>query len=249
MRRVLVTGASAGLGRHLAQGLAAKGWSVTGIGGRAAGRDTAGDFTYLQADLSNLDTIDAMTAALGQSPDLVVHCAASYPDPAAMAAAGPAGLESMFRVNALAPYLLTRKLLTARPADVFCCTVVVNSEAIFAADKNSAPYAATKAALRVLTAGLADECRGANASVATLLLGPLASPGKLASIRALASKRGVREDEITRTFLDRSNPNLVIDQLIDYDACLRSVEYLADLGPIANGMLCRLDGGSAGSLI
>lgn len=249
MKHALVTGASAGLGRHLAQGLAAKGWSVTGVGRRAPGVQTSGEFTYLQADLSNPDAVDAVAAALGQTPDLVVQCAAHYPDPATSQAAGVAGLESMFRVNALTPYLLTRKLLALKPPDLFCCTVVVNSEAIFAADKNSAPYAATKAALRVLTAGLADECRGANASVATLLLGPLASADKLASIRALASKRGVSEAEIIRMFFARSNPNLVIDQFIDYGACLRSVEYLAELGPTANGMLCRLDGGSAGSLI
>jgi hypothetical protein len=50
-------------------------------------------------------------------------------------------------------------------------------------------------------------------------------------------------------FLRKSNPDLVIDEFIDFESCYRSVVYLTELGAIANGMLCRLDGGSAGSLV
>ncbi|HEX5534485.1 MAG TPA: SDR family oxidoreductase [Actinomycetales bacterium] len=247
-RRALVTGASAGLGQHLALGLAAKGWLVTGIGRRPMDPGIK-NFDYLQADLSRFDAVESLAATIGETPDLIVHSAATYPDPATTATASPSELESIFRVNALAPYLLTRRLLADKPDDKFCCTVMVNSEAMFAADQHSGLYAASKAALRVLATGLADACRASNASVATLLLGPLAGADKLASARAVAEQRGVSEEEIIRIFLARSNPNLVIDKFIDYDACLRSVEYIADLGPTANGMVCRLDGGSAGSLI
>jgi short-subunit dehydrogenase len=160
-----------------------------------------------------------------------------------------AELEDTFRVNALAPYLLTFHLLDTAPNDQFSCCIVVNSEAIFAANRQSAPYAASKAALRVLTAGLADECRSRNAAVATLLLGPLSDARKRAELQAVANKRGLSAEEVTRVFLRRSNPSLVIDSLIDYASCLKSVQYIAGLGPIANGMVCRLDGQSAGSLI
>jgi NAD(P)-dependent dehydrogenase (short-subunit alcohol dehydrogenase family) len=246
-RHALVTGASSGLGRHLASSLAARGWSVTGTGRRA---DPEVDgYRYLRVDLSRWEEVEPLASVVGRTPDLVVHCAATYPDPSTMESAAPGELEAMFRVNALAPYLLTRRLLADKPADRFCSVVVVNSEAIFAADRHSAMYAATKAALRELTAGLADACRGAGASVATLLLGPLAAADKLASARAVAAKRGMSEEKVIRLFLARSNPNLVIDRFIDYDACLRSVEYIAELGPTANGMVCRLDGGAAGSLI
>ncbi|MFE0181236.1 SDR family oxidoreductase [Streptomyces olivaceus] len=256
-----VTGASQGLGRYLAEALADAGWQVVGIGLRlepkAAGAhtgpgdahsDRSGTFRYVQADLSDSETLPRVTSSLQQRPDLVVHCAVSYPE-RTEGAADLLDLERTFRVNALAPYLLTLDLLDGTPGDHFTCVVVINSEAIFSADRNSAPYAASKAALRVLTAGLADGCRSRNGAVATLLLGPLGDPRKESELQAIADKRGVSAEEVTRVFLRQSNPNLVIDSLIDYASCLASVEYIASLGPVANGMVCRLDGQSAGSLI
>lgn len=247
--RALVTGASHGLGGYLAAALAAEGWAVTGIG-RCSEEEVASgcDFDYRQADLSVPDTLESLPGMVGQTPDLVVHCAVTYPDQAATTPALP-DLQTVFLVNAIAPYLLTLNLLARKPAHSFCSCIVVNSEAIFAADQRSAGYAASKAALRVLTAGLADSCRSANASVATLLLGPLADEKKLESARSVGEKRGMSRDEVVRMFLRKSNPNLVIETFIDYESCFRSVQYIVGLGPMANGMVCRLDGGSAGSLI
>ncbi|MFB6815392.1 SDR family oxidoreductase [Streptomyces sp. NPDC056347] len=256
VKRALVTGASRGLGRYLAGALATDGWAVTGLGLRPEGdllslpldEGSESEVTYLQADLGDPATLVPLSAKLGEVPDLVVHCAVAYP-PRTSGPPTPDQLQDVFRVNAFAPYLLTLGLLERKPAEQFTAVVVVNSEAVFAADKDSAPYAASKAAMRVLTTGLADVCKGTNAAVATLMLGPLSSPDKRAELRRIAEKRNLSEEEITRMFLRRSNPNLVIDTLIDYEACHRSVQYIAGLGPVGNGMVCRLDGGSAGSLI
>ncbi|WP_405590127.1 SDR family NAD(P)-dependent oxidoreductase [Streptomyces sp. NBC_01190] len=248
-KHALVTGSSQGLGSHLAARLAQDGWKVTGLGRRpAAEASPAPGVDHLQADLSNPEILETLPALLGGVPDLVIHNAVDYPD----RGAGPlplAGLERVFRVNALIPYLLTLRLLAERGPEQPLCCIVVNSEAIFHADEQSGPYAASKAALRVLTSSLAETFRSKNASVATLLLGPLATPRMVAELRAVADKRGASEEEITRLFLRRSNPDLVIDELIDFEACYSSIRYIADLGPTANGMMCRLDGGSAGSLI
>jgi len=252
-KSALVTGASRGLGHYLVGALAAEGWAVTGLGKRPEQdlpllKQNTNEVTYLQADLGDRATLAALPENLGDVPDLVVHCAVTYPP----RTDGPRALDELqdvFRVNAFAPYLLTLGLLERKPDEQFTAVVVVNSEAVFGADKDSAPYAASKAALRVLTTGLADACTGANAAAATLLLGPLSSPDKRDELRRIAQKRDLSEEEITRLFLRRSNPNLVIDTLIDYEACHRSVQYIAGLGPVGNGMVCRLDGGSAGSLI
>ena len=248
-KRAFVTGASRGLGARLATRLAEEGWQVTGLGRRPSPEGGWGKgIDYLQADLSDPHTLDSLPERFGPTPDLIVHNAVTYP-PRDSEALTLADLEDVFRVNALAPYRLTLDLLKAKPDDRFCTVVVVNSESIYHADFPSGIYAASKAALRVLTTSLADHCRSRNAAVATLLLGPLADPGKVADLRAVAEKRGVTEEEITRIFLRKSNPDLVIEQLIDFDACVRSVQYIADLGATANGMMCKLDGGSSGSLV
>ncbi|MFJ9847870.1 SDR family NAD(P)-dependent oxidoreductase [Streptomyces sp. NPDC101150] len=247
-KHALVTGASQGLGAHIATRLAGEGWKVTGLGRRPADQAAARGIDYLQADLADPKQLQSLPGQLEQPFDLVVHNAVSYP---AWRAGGPVAgdLEKAFAVNTYAPYTLTRALLATKPENRLCSVVVLNSESMFHADRDSGIYAASKAALRVLTGALAEENRSHNASVSTLLLGPVADPGKVAELRTVAAKRGVDIAEITRLFLRKSNPDLVIEELIDFDACWRSIEYIHSLGRIANGTVVRLDGGSAGSLI
>ena len=190
-KRALVTGASQGLGAHLATFLAKDGWHVVGVGRRPhAQAQLSADVEYLQADLSSAEVIGALVGRLGEVPDLVVHNAVAYPDQSA-GRPGLDAIETAMRVNAFAPYQLTLDILAAKPAERFCSVVVVNSESIYHAEANSAVYAASKAALRVLTGGLAAACRSANAAVSTLLLGPLADAKKTEEIRRIAEKRGV----------------------------------------------------------
>lgn len=248
-QHAFVTGSSHGLGAYLAARLAGEGWKVTGLGRRPES-ETPGTpgVDYIQADLSRSETVERIPALLGETPDLIVHNAVSYP-PRGAQEVSLTELDDVFRVNALAPYRMTLDLLAAKPDAKFTSVIVVNSESMYHADRDSGVYAASKAALRVLTASLAEASRSRNAGVATLLLGPLADPDKVEQLRRVADSRGVDQAEITRVFLRKSNPDLVIEELIDFEACYRSVQYIAGLGRTANGMVCRLDGGSAGSLI
>jgi hypothetical protein len=92
-------------------------------------------------------------------------------------------------------------------------------------------------------------CRGTPAAVASLVLGPLATPQRTAELRQLAHRHNRPVEELAAYALKKSNPDLVLTDFIDLDACFSSVEYIVGLGATANGMVCRLDGGSAGSLI
>lgn len=251
MKRALVIGASRSLGAHLASNLAANGWQVVGTGRRPADEVPEADaFDYVRLDLSSADEVDRFIAGAGAGGyDLVVHNAVTYGSAHGNPLPELEELEAMFRVNTLVPYQLLHRLLAEQPTDRFCSCVVVNSDAIYHANRNSAPYAATKAALRVLTTSLADTFRSAPVSVTTLVLGPLPDPKKLEDFEKVAQRHGLSVDEVTRAYLRKSNPSYVIDRLIDFESCYRSVEYLAGLGRAANGTVCRLDGGSAGSLI
>ncbi len=247
VKRAVVIGGSRGFGAALARHLADAAWDVVATG-RRADAELPAAVRYVRGDLAHVDGLAAVASVLEQAePHLVVFNAASYG--AIGAPPEHSDMQQVFRVNAIAPYYLLRQHLTTRLSDQFCSCVVINSDAIYHAAESSAVYAASKAALRVLTSALASVCRARPASVSTLLLGPLADDRKIDELHAIATRRGVADEEIIRTFLRRSNPSFVTDQLIDLDSCIRSVEYLAALGRAANGMQCRLDGGSAGSLV
>lgn len=250
MKSAIVIGASQGLGRYLATRLAEQGWEVTGTGRRFL-EDVANvlSFEYVQADLSDAATLNLLSRLFAEKrPDLIVHNAVIYGE---LQKPGPTlnELEMIFRVNTLLPYRLLLEYLSTVPQDGFTSCIVVNSDSIYHANQHSGVYAASKAALRVLTTALADFCQSRNASVSTLLLGPLADQKKIDEFRRIAERKGVSEEEIMRVFLRRSNPSLVIDSLIDFEPCFQSVQYIANLGRVANGMLCKLDGGSSGSLV
>ena len=200
---------------------------------------------YRTVDLSLPDSSDLLAEVLSEwQPRAIVYCAVEYggrTDPSL------ADAERLFRVNALVPYLGLKRFLN--DATHACSVVFVNSDSIYSANDHSGLYAASKASLRVFATALAAACRSTSASVSTLLLGPLADEKKLGELASLAERANIDVDEMTHRFLRRSNPSLVIDELIDFGSCFESVRYMVDLGAAANGMLCKLDGGSSGSLV
>jgi NAD(P)-dependent dehydrogenase (short-subunit alcohol dehydrogenase family) len=176
-----------------------------------------------------------------------VHAAVvAPPEPATLSLAE---LDAVFRINALAPYRLSTLLLDLPRDDRPVMVVCVLSEAMFHADERSGVYAASKAALRVLAGSLAASCRGTGAAVVSLVLGPLATPSWMGQIDRLAEEREQDPGEFARQVLKRLHPGLAIEDFIDLEACCRAVAHMFELGPVANGMVYRLDGGSAGTLI
>jgi NAD(P)-dependent dehydrogenase (short-subunit alcohol dehydrogenase family) len=118
MARILITGASDGLGRALAHDLAAAGHQLI-VHGRDADRlaqvaaDTGG--VALRADLSSLDEVRRLAAEVTEhAPDLDVlvnNAGVGFGRPGAARELSKDGYELRFAVNYLAPYLLTRLLL------------------------------------------------------------------------------------------------------------------------------------------
>lgn len=250
VRKAVVIGASHGWGAHLASRLVEEGWQVTAVGRRQKPDLPPNEPPrYLQADVATENGRAAVAAALReQSPALIVYNAVSYgPRDAAMPPLPE--LEATFLVNALVPYHLLLDYLAHRPNEEFCSCVVTNSDSIYHANRYSGIYAASKAALRVLTTALASACQSRNAAVATLLLGPLADEENYDKLREISERTNIDLDVVMRRYLARSNQAYVIDSFLTYESCVKSVLTIASLGRDANGMLCKLDGGSSGSLV
>ncbi|WP_033925908.1 SDR family NAD(P)-dependent oxidoreductase [Sphingomonas sp. 35-24ZXX] len=120
-RTVVITGASSGIGKHIAMTFANQGWKVIGTGRNAEriGRveaqisATAGgmDFTMLASDLSSMaDTLELarQITSLTDRLDLLINNAGAMTAGLVMTREG---LEANFAGNHLGPFLLTQELL------------------------------------------------------------------------------------------------------------------------------------------
>jgi short-subunit dehydrogenase len=166
-RTALVTGASGGLGTHIARRLAREGMNVVVSGRREdALAAVAGELSALgvkahgvPADLSDLDQIDPLIerseAALGPI-DLLVNNA-GVEITSAFTSYTRAELTSMVDVNLTAPLLLTHRLVGGMLSRGQGHVVFISSAAGKLGPAYQEPYAATKAALIGLTQSLRAE--------------------------------------------------------------------------------------------
>jgi len=157
----LITGASAGLGKALAEALVSRKWTVIGDGRDADALTVAAreaGFMPIPGDVADPDHRADLAAAVGSGLDLLVNNASTL----GVSPLPPLGryplaeLEDVYRVNVFAPLALTQLLLpaltTARGT-----IVDVSSDAAVEAYEGWGGYGSAKAALDQLTAVLGAE--------------------------------------------------------------------------------------------
>jgi len=178
---VLITGATSGLGRYLAQELAGSGWQVL-----AHGRDPArvaelsaelgGNARGVVADLASLGEVRALAAQVrAEAPRLDVlvnNAAVGFGAPGEGRQVSADGHELRFAVNYLAPVLLTRLLVPLLAASAPSRILNVGSIGQVAFDPGDAEfehgysgvdaYRRAKLALAAFTFDLADELQAAD---------------------------------------------------------------------------------------
>jgi len=189
-RTALVTGASGGLGTHLARRLAREGMNVAISGRRedaleaiaAELRELGVKAVAIPADLSDLSTTDALIdgveAALGPIDVLVNN--AGVESIGAFTTYTREELTSMVDVNLTAPLLLTHRLTPGMLERGHGHVVFIASMAGKVGPAFSEPYAATKAGLVGLTQSLRAEYLDAPVGFSVVCPGFIAGDGMYA---------------------------------------------------------------------
>ena len=167
-RTVLVTGASSGIGRAVAQNLLQQGHTVIG-----ASRDCRkftrqmDNFSSVQLDLSQLNDIPLKIRQLQKmfpEIDAVVFSAGvgqfgsveefSYPQ-----------IEALMTINFTSQVFLTKALLPALKRKTNSDLIFIGSDAALKGSRKGAVYCASKFALRGFTQALREECGNSNVRV------------------------------------------------------------------------------------
>jgi 3-oxoacyl-[acyl-carrier protein] reductase len=180
-KTALVTGASRGIGRAIAERLGRDGFDVVvGYAGSAAKADEAvqaivaagGNALAVQADIADAAAVQALfdqaVARFGQL-DVVVN-SAGVMEMAPIADASLGAFDAMVATNLRGAFLVLAQ--AARHVADGGRIVALSTSVIAKAFPNYGPYIATKAGVEGLVKVLANELRGRNVSVNAVAPGP-----------------------------------------------------------------------------
>jgi NAD(P)-dependent dehydrogenase (short-subunit alcohol dehydrogenase family) len=181
----VITGASSGIGKAIALGLAQQGATVCLIGRNPERLKTVIEITravapksrWYQADLTIEGDVREVARRIGQdfeSVDILIHSAGFI----ALDRIETASLQDFDRhylINVRAPYLLTQtllRLLKVRRGQI----VFINSSAGLNAKANAGQYAASKNALKAIADSLREEVNADGLRVLSVYPGRIATP-------------------------------------------------------------------------
>ncbi|HEY5366645.1 MAG TPA: glucose 1-dehydrogenase [Casimicrobiaceae bacterium] len=165
-RVALVTGASSGIGRAIAEALAEAGARVVLVARRAAELEAAraaiathgGNATTLCCDLADRDALAACAQAAAQpfgAPDIVVNAAGINVRKPMLDVSGD-DWDRVLAINLDAPFLLSQRLAPAMIARGFGRIINIASLQSVRAFANSGPYGASKGGIVQLTRAQAE---------------------------------------------------------------------------------------------
>jgi short-subunit dehydrogenase len=176
--RVLLTGASGGIGQAIARELASRGARLVLTGRRTGVLDPlAAEIggTAIAADLADPASIDALLAEAGDVDVLVAN--AALPASGSVLEYTAEQIDRALTVNLRAPMLLGRELAARMVARGHGHLVFVSSLSGKAASPGSGIYSATKYGLRGFALGLREDLHGTGVGVTTVFPGFIRGAG------------------------------------------------------------------------
>jgi NAD(P)-dependent dehydrogenase (short-subunit alcohol dehydrogenase family) len=182
-KTALVTGATSGIGRAVAERLAGEGAQVI-LSGRdvdrgeqvvAAIRSSGGSARFVRADLAKLEDVKRLAAESGQA-DILVNNAGVFPF-GPTSDTGEEAFDLAFDVNVKAPFFLTAAIAPQMIARGGGAIINISTMVASFGLNGMAAYGASKAAIELLTKAWTDEYGPGGIRVNAVAPGPTRTPG------------------------------------------------------------------------
>ena len=177
--RVLLTGATGGLGRAIAKALDARGAHLLLTGRKQDALEALAaelrSAEALAADLADRDDVEALPGRAGQV-DILVHNA-GLPGSGRLESFTIAEIDRVLDVNLRAGIVLTHALLPAMRERGRGHLVYVSSMSGKVPTVRASVYGATKFGLRGFASGMRDDLHGTGVGVSTIFPGPIEGAG------------------------------------------------------------------------
>lgn len=225
-RTALVTGAGNGLGRAIAQALAAAGARVICVGRTEATlRETlaliCGDpqppaggpaARTVTADVSDEESVARLAAAVADENVSILVNNAGIPGPVKpLPDVAPADWDEVFRVNVRSVYLMCRafipQMARAGRGDIVNLASVSGKRPL----AHRTPYVASKMAIIGLTRTLAFEAGPLGINVNTLSPGPVRGPRMTRNFALEAAHSGITEEQAEHDYVSRAALNRLVE--------------------------------------
>ena len=248
----LVTGSTRGIGLAAAKGLAEMGADVI-VSGRERGavdeaiaklKPTARAKLHAAAfDLAHADGCAALIAQFGEV-DILVNNLGIY-EPKAFFDIEDEDWAKMFEVNVMSGVRLTRHYLK-RMLDTkdWGRVVFVSSESGIYVPKEMVHYGFSKAAQLFIARGAAEQTKGSNITVNSVLPGPTWVEQTPVRLSARAKAAGTTVDDLTSRMFSERRPASLLQRYAKPEEVANLICYLCSRASSAtNGAALRVDGG------
>lgn len=244
--RVLITGATGGIGQALARAFAAAGASLTLTGRRDSLLGPLAQelgATSLIADLADADVVQRLAVEAGDVDVLVAN--AALPASGLLTEFSQAQIDVMLDVNLRAPIALARALAPAMVARGRGHIVFMSSLSGKVSSPASSLYSATKFGLRGFALGLRQDLRSTGVGVSVVLPGFVSDAGMFAEAEVqlppgVGTRTPQQVADATLIAVRRNRAEVTVAPF-----AMRIGADIASLAPALSARMQRLAGGAA----
>ena len=255
-KTAFISGATSGIGLATAKVLLQEGVNVI-INGREPGRlekaltalkKMAMADQWAKGILADLSTAQATEDLLAELPvcDILINNLGIYRS-ASFFETTDEDWQNMMEVNLMCGVRLARKLLPGMLERNWGRIIFISSECATLVPEDLIAYSTTKAAVEVVSKGLAQLCKGTGVTVNAAAPGSTLTEGAEKFLANLAEKEGKTVEEAERAFFKENRASSLLQRFASVKDVANTIAYYASpLSSATNGAVIRIDGGSMG---